>query len=444
MNGRLAWSVFVILFLGAGVLYAQTAELKAYLDRGRALTKAEKPEQALPYFLFALELGEKQFGADSPAVVPLLNDLAEVYATRSDYPDAEPLFKRSLAIQEQELTRYRSGIARTLNNLGSLYEATARPREARKLYRRVVTALQPALGRDDPSVKKARLRLAKLGGEEPPPAVAEPAVAEVTPPTAAAVPPAAEPTFRVHLTSIRKPDGATREWRRLRRAYPKLLSGLEVAVTRVGLGAQRGVWYRVQGGPLDRAEARALCDAFKRRGVWCQVLRGEAVPPPPTVVAEKGAEVPPTPSPPAPAAAGFRIHLTSIRNPVAAGAEWARLRRLFKTLLADLGLTVARADLGAGKGVWYRIQGGPLGRTEARARCAGFAQLKLWCRVVPPPGTVAGGAPNRVALRVRRRGVAGVRGTRRPRLPAWPEPGARRPRFLASPEPGARRFADPA
>ena len=423
MNGRLAWSVFTALFLGAGVLYAQTGELKAYLDRGRALAKAEKPEQALPYFLFALELGEKQFGADSPAVVPLLNDLAEVYATRSDYPDAEPLFKRSLAIQEQELTRYRSGIARTLNNLGSLYEATERPREARKLYRRVVTALQPALGPDNPSVKMAQLRLAKL--------------AEVTLPTAAAVPPTAEPPtvkpgFRVHLTSLRKAEGGAREWRRLRLAYPKLLSGLEVAVTRIDLGAQRGVWYRVHGGPLGRAEARALCATFKRRGVWCQVLRGEALPTPPSVVAEKGAEVspplrplpPPTPSPPA--AAGFRIHLTSIRNPEAAEAEWARLRRLFKTLLADLGLTVARADLGAGKGVWYRIQGGPLGRTEARARCAGFAQLKVWCRVVPVPGNAAGGAPNRVALRVRRHAPAGARGTRRPRLPALPEPGARR------------------
>ena len=424
MNGRLAWSVFVVLFLGAGVLYAQTGELKAYLERGRALAKAEKPEQALPYFLFALELGEKQFGADSPAVVPLLNDLAEVYATRSDYPDAEPLFKRSLTIQEQEVTRYRSGIARTLNSLGALYEATARPREARKFYRRVIAILQPALGRDDPSVKRARLRLAELGAGKPPPPAAEVAVAA---PAAAirsaATLPAAAPSFRVHLTSIRKAIGTLREWRRLRRVYPKLLSGLDVAVTRVDLGARRGVWYRVQGGPLGRTEARALCDGFRERGVWCRVLRGAASPPP-SVVADKGAGVPPTTS--APAGAGFRIHLTSIRNPESAEAEWARLRRLFETLLADLGLTVARADLGAEKGVWYRIQGGPLGRTEARARCAGFAQMKIWCRVVPAPGNLAGGAPNRVALRVRRRGATGARGTLRPRLPELPEPGARR------------------
>ncbi len=64
------------------------------------------------------------------------------------------------------------------------------------------------------------------------------------------------------------------------------------------------------------------------------------------------------------------------------------------------------------------------------ARGAGFAQLKVWCRVVPAPGNAAGEAPNRVALRVRCRGVAGVRGTPRPRFPALPEP-------------GTRRFADP-
>ena len=412
MNRRLAWSALAVLFLGAGILYAQTEELKAYLDRGRALTKAAKFEQALPYFLFALELGEKKFGADSPVVVPLLNDLAETYATRSDYGDAEPLFQRSLAIQEQELTRYRAGIARTLNNLGSLYEATERPSEARKLYERVLAALQPGLGADNPSVKTARLRLAKLAAEKlpTPRAVAEPAVIAVAP-----------PPFRVHLTSIRLAEAAGREWRRLGQEYPALLSGLELAVTRVDLGPGRGVWYRVQGGPLSEAEARARCASFTALGVWCAVLRGEA-PRAPSVIAEKRPEIVPPPAP----ATGFRIHLTSVRNADGAALEWARLRRLYGPRLAGLELTVTRADLGLERGVWYRIQGGPLAKAEARARCAGFAQLKLWCRVVPPPGNAADAAPRAVALRIRRRGPRGARGTRRPRLRVSPESGSRR------------------
>ncbi len=330
MNRRLGVSVLAGLVIGASVLSAQTDELKAYLDRARALSKADKVEQALPYFLFALELGETEFGVDSPAVVPILNDLAQLYAARSDYRDAEPLLKRALAIQEQELSRYRSGIARTLTKLGSLYEATERPMEARRLYERVVTALQPALGADHPSVRTARLRLAKLGEGEGPPSVAGPALAAapLVEPAAAAAP----PPYRVHLTSIRDPADSQAEWKRLRRHYPALLEDLDVAVTRV--------------------------------------------------------------------------------------------------------------DLGAARGVWYRIQGGPLRQSDARSRCAAFAVRSLWCRVVLPPGNAADRAQRQVALRVRRRGAPGARVTRRPRGARPPGRTTRGPP-RAAPEPGARRFAGP-
>ena len=138
--------LFPLLALGAGALWAQGEAVDLYLDRGRALSKADKLDQALPYFLFALELGEKEFGPASPSVIPLLNDLAAIYATRDDYDDAEPLFDRSLKIQEGELGRYRAGIARTLNQLGAIYEATARPDRARSAYTRVLANLQAGLG----------------------------------------------------------------------------------------------------------------------------------------------------------------------------------------------------------------------------------------------------------------------------------------------------------
>jgi hypothetical protein len=443
MIRRLLTILIPVLVLGAGTLWAQGAAVNEYLERGRALSKAEKFEQALTYFLFALELGEKEFGADSPSVVPLLDDLAEIYAARSHYGDAEPLFERSLEIQERALSGYRSGIARTLNRLGAIYEATARPDAARQAYTRVLAELQPGLGAGDPSVQTARLRLAKLERLPPPPAIATPAIATpaivptpaITPtppapvasaPTVVAAPPAeaapkvaapraeAAPKvavgYRLHLTSVRQSGQVPEEWRRLRRIYPALLSGLEVAVARVDLGTGRGVWFRVQGGPLTRAEARRLCGAFARRGIWCAVRRGAAA----------------TPETQVAAADGYRIHLSSIRREADAAAEWLRLRRRFRTLLADLRLSVMRADLGAERGVWYRIQGGPLARAEARARCASFAVRRQWCRVVPPSGQTSEGGQRFVALRVRRRGPAGSRGTQRPRRFPAPDPGARR------------------
>jgi hypothetical protein len=118
--------------------------------------------------------------------------------------------------------------------------------------------------------------------------------------------------------------------------------------------------------------------------------------------------------------------LTSIRQETDAAAEWRRLQRLFRAPLADLGLSVVRADLGSGRGVWYRIQAGPLARAEARTRCASFAARQHWCRVIPPPGPTSEGGQRFVALRVRRRHPAGARGTWRPRPAQVPEPGARR------------------
>ncbi len=431
MARRLLTILFPLLVLGAGALWAQGEAVGIYLDRGRALSKAEKFDQALPYFLFALELGEKEFGADSPSVLPMLNDLAETYATRSDYGDAEPLFKRSLKIQEGALDRYRAGVARTLNQLGAIYEATARPNRARWAYTRVLANLQNGLGAGDPSVQTARLRLAKL--ERLP---APPVIAAVTPapaasaPTAVAAPPAAAPGaaagYHVHLASVRRTGEAPGEWRRLQQRYPALLGGLDLAVARVDLGTGRGVWFRVLGGPLDRAEARRRCGEFAQRGIWCQVRRGPGAPAEARVAGGK----PPTTTKkavtPSVGANDYRIHLTSIRQEAKAAAEWRRLQRLFRAPLADLDLSVIRADLGAGRGVWFRVLGGPLVRAEARARCASFAAQKRWCRVIPPPGPTSDGGQRFVALRVRRRGPAGVRGTWRPRPAPLPEPGARR------------------
>jgi tetratricopeptide (TPR) repeat protein len=423
MVRRLLSTFIPVLLLGAGLLYAQAADIQAYLERGRKLSKAEKYEQALPYYLLALELGEKEFGGKSSSVVPLLNDLGEIYSTRRDFGDAEPLFLRSLDIQEREIKRYRAGIARTLNNLGSIYEATDRPAAARKLYQRVLADWRPALGPGHPSVTAAKARLAKLPA----------------PKVAAAVPAAPKPPrdgFSVHISSIRDGARAGEEWGRLKGLHPGLLAGQGLLVVRIDLGAGRGVWYRVHAGPQEGPPARALCAGLARRGTWCQVVRhdGLAVPAREPRVAARDGKV--LPLPPA-GQGGYRIHLTSIRDEARAGEEWARLVGLYRELLEGLGLAVRRADLGAGRGVWYRIQGGPLTRESARARCNRFKAREVWCGVVPPRGDTADWLQRQVAQRSLPRGVGRTRGTRRPSRRA-----KRRRRDLSQPEPGTRRFAE--
>jgi hypothetical protein len=48
-----------------------------------------------------------------------------------------------------------------------------------------------------------------------------------------------------------------------------------------------------------------------------------------------------------------------------------------------LGLTTVRVDLGD-KGVWYRLQAGPLGEPQARALCEDLKSKKRDCLVVRP------------------------------------------------------------
>ena len=118
MGFRLVSVVFAVFVLGASLAYADSSDVRRYLDRGHALAKAGKPEQALHYLLMALELGEEKFAAGDSALVPLLDSLAEAHSANGSFEDAEPLLKRSLTIQERALAGNRVGIARTLSSLG--------------------------------------------------------------------------------------------------------------------------------------------------------------------------------------------------------------------------------------------------------------------------------------------------------------------------------------
>ncbi len=457
MNRRLVPVLLVLLPLWWGALHAQSGELESYMDRGRALSKAGKLDQALPYFLLSLELAETRFGADDPALIPMIDDLAGAQAAIENYRDAEPLYERALKIQEREAARHQIGIVRTLNKLGGIYEATARAPQALDLYRRVITTWAPVLGGDHPDVRIAGGRLAKLAlkvpGKAPAKTVkktakpkAKPAPKPKPKPQVAkqtAAPAGQEPSpgFSVHLTSIRKRQDADAEWDRLRRVHGALLGDLELRVAKADLGAKRGVYYRIKGGTMAREEARARCAAFAARGVWCGVTGPEDAGAPPLAAAQgKFASVKPVP--PAKAAQemakaaqemlkagpepalGYLIHLTSIRDPDAAAGEWRRLRRLHGKLLGDLTLSVARADLGS-KGIYYRVRGGGLSRQDARALCAKFTARKIWCRVVRP-GEAAAESTLRLALQ---------RGRRRP----WRHGGTRRRLLYRRCDPGCRR-----
>ncbi|HUH85474.1 MAG TPA: SPOR domain-containing protein [Stellaceae bacterium] len=89
----------------------------------------------------------------------------------------------------------------------------------------------------------------------------------------AAMPPALKKGYRLQLGAVRDPEMAKRAWERVRERNADLLGHLTFVAERVDLGG-RGVFYRIQAGPLaDEAHAARDCKELKRRGVSCILVR---------------------------------------------------------------------------------------------------------------------------------------------------------------------------
>ena len=65
-----------------------------------------------------------------------LNSLAAVYFAQGQYPKAEPLCKRALAIGEKALGPNHPDLVTSLENLAKLYRETNREKEAAELEKR--------------------------------------------------------------------------------------------------------------------------------------------------------------------------------------------------------------------------------------------------------------------------------------------------------------------
>ncbi|KZB72964.1 MULTISPECIES: SPOR domain-containing protein [Thalassospira] len=83
-------------------------------------------------------------------------------------------------------------------------------------------------------------------------------------------------------------------------------------------------------------------------------------------------------------AGAFRVQLASVREEAGAAAEWKRLSSKNKDLLGNLEMFVQRIDI-EGKGVFYRLQAGPLGDAGAAEKlCADLKERSVGCLIVRP------------------------------------------------------------
>ena len=67
-----------------------------------------------------------------------LNNLAVLYDEQGRYAEAEPLYKRALAIREKALGPDHPDVATSLNNLALLYDDQGRYADAEPLFKRAL------------------------------------------------------------------------------------------------------------------------------------------------------------------------------------------------------------------------------------------------------------------------------------------------------------------
>jgi tetratricopeptide (TPR) repeat protein len=100
-----------------------------------------KYESAEPLYQRALDIWERQLGADHPSTATSLNNLAALYHSQGKYESAEPLYQRALDIYERQLGADHPDTANSLHNLALLYQSQGKYELAEPLFLRACSIL---------------------------------------------------------------------------------------------------------------------------------------------------------------------------------------------------------------------------------------------------------------------------------------------------------------
>lgn len=90
----------------------------------------------------------------------------------------------------------------------------------------------------------------------------------------AAIAPATNGSTLIQLLSMRSEKSVRKAWTVLQKRHGDLLGKLTLHVEKRDLGAKKGVYYRLQAGPLANvAAAQTLCSQLKKQKLGCIVVR---------------------------------------------------------------------------------------------------------------------------------------------------------------------------
>ncbi len=137
--------VLAVLWLCSTSAFAQVEPWQGHMVAGvQAYQQGNYPE-AEKQLVAALKEAEG-LGPQDPRLATTLNNLALLYDAQGKYAEAEPLYKRALAIREQVLGPEHRSVATSLSNLAELYKAQGKYAEAEPLYKRSLAIREKALG----------------------------------------------------------------------------------------------------------------------------------------------------------------------------------------------------------------------------------------------------------------------------------------------------------
>jgi tetratricopeptide (TPR) repeat protein len=154
------------LDIGAIAAYQESHEAgslpSALNNLGRLRTEQGRPKEAEQLFRRAIALWEQQLGATHPNVAAGLTSLGLLLCSRGKFNEAEPLLRRARDIDVEHFPANHPRIANDLNNMGVLALDRKHYAEAEALLQQTKTILEKCLPLSHPETGKVLARLAEV------------------------------------------------------------------------------------------------------------------------------------------------------------------------------------------------------------------------------------------------------------------------------------------
>src|SRR5687767_11960436 len=139
MGSRVScWLLSFCVLLGASPAPAQGGGWSGLIGQADAFYQRGQYDEAIAAAVKALELAQRDHGAEHADVATSLNLLALLYRTKGDYRAAEPLYTRALAIAEKLFGSEHHTVQIAIGNLAELYQAQRRYTDAERFVARAL------------------------------------------------------------------------------------------------------------------------------------------------------------------------------------------------------------------------------------------------------------------------------------------------------------------